>query len=106
MAARVAAVPDSAEPLVTLATFVYANSSAVAQLHRLGRRQWPYAPYSARSAPTGRQPKRSLPGSPARLPAATARTPRSRPAIPAPSRESAGRPLPKVQAGERGPCAC
>lgn len=37
IAARVAAIPDCDEPLLTLATFVYANSSAVAQLHRFGR---------------------------------------------------------------------
>jgi AcrR family transcriptional regulator len=35
IAARVAATPDSDEPLHTLAQFVHANSSAVAQLHRL-----------------------------------------------------------------------
>ncbi|WP_067897494.1 TetR/AcrR family transcriptional regulator [Nocardia vaccinii] len=36
IAARAAAVADSGEPLMTLATFVRANSAAVAQLHRLG----------------------------------------------------------------------
>lgn len=37
IAARVATVPACDEPLLTLATFVYANSSAVAQLNRFGR---------------------------------------------------------------------
>lgn len=37
IAERVAAVPDCETPLLTLATFVYANSSAVARLHQLGR---------------------------------------------------------------------
>lgn len=35
IAARVAATPDTDQPLLTLARFVHANSSAVAQLHRL-----------------------------------------------------------------------